>query len=465
MKVQQFRKDKAKKILGGTGRWLAWFAGTIGILFCLFALSVCIPKYKIRENLLDSANYLLTSEKLFYQLAEGDRRTEIHNYADATTLNILYSIDGEDSLKEILLSPFYSDRLNTEKSTTELLAERITFERKADTLYDRYWHGMIMILRPLFLIFTIQEIRLLFLGVLLVCMILLTVMLLRRKQKLPAVLLWVAAALVQLPMAAFCIEYFPVVLIMLVISMAMLHWSENRRRILDLCVVSGVCVAFFDFLTTETIAFVIPMALVYCLWDRKGTLKNIKEELVYLAGAGALWAGSYLLTYLTKWGLASLVYGEERFSVALGQFFQRQGNEAVSFAMDSLSNGTISAGAMANAGGNILPQAVSAVMINLRLLLKASGKITLEQLALAVVLAGLLLAAVLYLFRKPGKTGALPLVLCILGFVPVLRMMVLNNHSIEHCFFVYRAFYGTIFCFTAGAIKTVDWAFIRRRKK
>lgn len=458
------QNTKFKSVCRVIGIAVACFAGTLATLLCLFVLSSLIPRERIKENLQASATCLQESESLFYQLSTGDRRTEIHNYADATTLNIMYSIDGEDCLKEIFLSPFYSDKVNLEKSLIELLVERVTFERPADTLYDRYWHGMILILRPLFVLFTLQQIREIFLGVLLICMLILSVMLWKRNQRVPVGIIWLAALLVQLPMVAFCVEYFPVFLITFLLSMAMIRWEEKRVRILGLCVVSGTCVAFFDFLTTETVAFVVPLALVYLLWEKKGTLKSLKEELCYLAGAAVSWAGSYILTYLVKWMFSSLVYGKERFSVALSQFAGRQGNEVVSFALDSLSNNKISPEALDNAGGELLPQAVSAIVINVRLLLGLSGKITLERLALFMVVVGFLLIAIVFLFRKTGNIGVLPVILFLLGCIPPARMMILHNHSIEHCFFVYRSLFGTILCLTMGMVYLVNWDWLRRKR-
>lgn len=458
------KNSTIRSVLRGTGKWLVWFLLTLSSLFALFVLSAAIPRYRVRENLLASANYLFEEEELFHQWKVGDRRTEIHNYADATTLNILYSIDGEHKIKEILQSPFYSNQLNPEQSVTELLVKRVAFEQQADTLYDRYWHGMILVLRPLLVLFRLQQIRWIFLGLLLGSMVLLTIVLLKKGQKAAAAFVWLGAALVQLPVVAFCIEYFPVFLITFLIAIFMVHWEKRRDRVLGLCVVSGTCVAFFDFLTTETVAFVLPMALVYCVWEKQGTIKTVKEELRYVVSAGISWAGAYVFTYLVKWSLSSLVCGKERFSVALAQFAGRQGNVVTDFAIDSLSNNWISPEAVQNAGGNVLPQFLSAVVINVRLLLGLSGKITLEGLALLLVFAGFTLAAVVYLFRKPGKIGALPTVLFLLGAVPILRMLVLHNHSIEHCFFVYRALYGTIFCWIAGVIKLLHWECLQRRK-
>ena len=446
-------------------RSAVWFFITVSTLFLLLVISSSIPKYKIRENLLESAKYLENSEDLFHQIKQGDRRTEIHNYADATTLNILYSIDGEDRIKEILISPFYSAKMDLSKTVTELLIERINYERSADTMYDRYWHGMMVLLRPLLLVFTITQIRWIFLGLLLLVLLLLTWMLVKRKQRLLAVILWLAAIAVQLPVTAFCIEYFPIFLITFVFSVVMLKWETNRDVILKLCIVNGACVAFFDFLTTETVAFLIPLAVVYCIWDTEGKLKDIKEELLYTMYAGCLWMGAYISTYLLKWGLASIAYGEERFSSALQQFAGRQGNAVMSYAVDSMENGVIPVEAAETAGGHILPQCLSALVLNIRLLLGLSGKISLESLALILVFASLVLTVAVCLFRKPGKITALPFLLFLLGALPMLRMMVLHNHSIEHCFFTYRALYGTIFCFTAGVNELVNGDFLRRRKR
>ena len=143
--------------------------------------------------------------------------------------------------------------------------------------------------------------------------------------------------------------------------------------------------------------------------------------------AGSSWLGAYVCTYLAKWTLASIACEEERFSVALMQFAGRQGN------------------AVANLDGvTVLPQFLSSVLINIRLFIGLDGKISLEKLLLLLALAGLIVALFVYLFRKPGHMGTLPVVLWLLGTIPMLRMMVLNNHSIEHCFFVYRSLYGTI---------------------
>ena len=447
------------------GTWFLWFAVSLGVLIFLSWLSAGIPRRAIRENLLRSADYLLTKESQFYQIREGDRRTEIHNYADATTLNILYSIDGEDRFKEIFISPFYTDRVNEKKTVIELLAERVEQEEEADTVYDRYWHGMTMLLRPLFLLFSIRGIRYLFLGTLIALLTFLEILLVRRKQVTAAVLLLFAATMVQLFMTAFCMEYIPSVCIMLAVSIAMIYGCGDRKKIFILCIVSGVCVAFFDFLTTETLTIVIPLALVYGIWAKEGKLQTVWKEIKFLALSGISWGAAYVGSYFVKWTVSGWFLGENRWSTSVESFLVRQGDAAVSFALDSLMHGELlPAGAEKMAGGEVLPQWLSAVVINLRLLLGLSGKITLESLALLLLFVAAGIAGVIFLYRKK-EAGVLPVILFLLGLVPVARMMLLHNHSVVHCFFVYRAFLGTLFCFMAGFIEVIDWRILQRRNR
>jgi len=452
MKEQKNNKGICKCFL-----WCSLFFLSLGSLILLSWLSAGIPRQAIRENLLESAEYLLESEDLFYQGKEGDRRSELHNYADALTFNILYSVDGENRFKELLISPFYAEHGNEQVSVLELLKERVEQEKEADTVYDRYWHGMILILRPLFLLFTIQGIRWIFLGVLIALFLLLTALLIKRKQTMEAILLLLAATATQLFMTAFCMEYVPTVLIMLVSSLVMVGGSGKRETVIGIGIVSGVCTAFFDFLTTETLTIVVPLALMYGIWGKEGKLKPFREELKYLFTAGSTWGMAYVGTYLVKWILSGWVLGQNRCIVALEAFLSRRGGEVISFAIDSLVNGRwLPEDALSLAGGDLLAKPVAAVVLNLRLLLGLSGKITLEHLALVVFFCMAGVAGIVYLYKKK-TAGVLPVIRLLLGLVPVIRIMVLYGHSIEHCFFVYRCLMGSIFCFTTAFFDVIDW--------
>ena len=101
--------------------------------------------------------------------------------------------------------------------------------------------------------------------------------------------------------------------------------------------------------------FVVPLALAYCLWEQEGKIKGVWAECKFLLSASVSWGAAYVMSYLVKWTLSGMVLSEERFSAALGQFFRRQGSDAVSFALDSLSDGKVPLQALEMSGGNVLP--------------------------------------------------------------------------------------------------------------
>lgn len=417
---------------------------TLGILIGLLYVTALIPKEAFRDNLLVSADYLSEKEAEFYCLIEGDNRTLVHNYADVITFNIMYSIDGEDLWDELMMSPFYSDGINQNYPMIELLAERITEEKQADTVYDRYWHGMMMLLRPLFCIFSITQIRIVMLVVLIALLLGLSVLLWKRGIHTLIVALWIAVVMTGYPMIAMCMEYVPVWLIMLGCSFAAFKWYQSDIAVMKISIVSGVCCAFFDFLTTETVAIVIPLVVVLCLKDKDGQIENYLQGVKWLLANGVLWGIAYIGTLFTKWIFSSIVLGQNRIGFALSMMLKRQGD----------TSGQL--------GETVFPQPVASVLANVRLMLGMQEMVSLESVCGIVLVIFFIMLCMIYLFRKKGSGCVLPGLLFLLGCVPVMRMLVLHNHSLEHCFFVYRALFATVVCVATGFAFIIDWKMIRK---
>lgn len=64
--------------------------------------------------------------------------------------------------------------------------------------------------------------------------------------------------------------------------------------------------------------------------------------------------------------------------------------------------------------------------------------------------------------RRGSHINPLPLLLGILACVPLLRYLVLSNHSYIHCFFTYRALFATIFCIGTAVCQGVDADWLKR---
>ena len=421
------------------------FIVTLGVFIGLLYLSACIPKEAIRENLLESAYYLEENEDEFYHRRDNNRRTLIDNYADTIEFNIMYSVDEEHRLESLLISPFYSDNANEEYQMISILRQGIEAEKEIDTVYDRYWHGMQMIMRPLFVMFDIVQIRILMISALIVGLALLVFCLWKREQKVMALSMIPAAVLISYPMLGMCMEYVPTFFIMLVVSFVCLKWYQSKKMIFVLLLISGMCCGFFDILTTETVAVVIPLAIVLALREKEGILDGFGKEILFVVSSGFLWGIGYLGVFGSKWLFSSLSLGSNRFAPAISMMLYRQGAE------------------VAEESGSGLSQPMEALARNLRLLL--GFPLEMEYGAVLMITAAVVGIAVcfVYLYRKTGKDCILPALLALLALVPIFRIMFLNSHSYQHSFFTYRALFATIVCVITAVVKVVDGNLLKKK--
>ena len=151
---------------------------------------------------------------------------------------------------------------------------------------------------------------------------------------------------------------------------------------------------------------------------------NIKEALNFSIKAGVLWIIAYVLMWLAKWSLSSIILKINAFEAALKQAEVRT---------------------IGNAAKSILEQYTGAVFRNIALLFplnfgKTYGEVVLIFLG---VVFGVL--CIWFLYRKNKvEDGWLLKLLMLIGVIPYIRYIVLSNHSYLHYFFTYRAQLVTI---------------------
>ena len=120
----------------------------------LLVLSAKIPQHAIKSNVRESAEYLCEGE-LFGMLADGVQGSKIDRYADSILLAIAYQYDDEHPLESVMRSSYYYTENQNEN---ENLLDAVTNEYGPNQQYLRYWHGSIVIVRPLLCFWNIQEI-------------------------------------------------------------------------------------------------------------------------------------------------------------------------------------------------------------------------------------------------------------------------------------------------------------------
>lgn len=104
--------------------------------------------------------------------------------------------------------------------------------------------------------------------------------------------------------------------------------EQNDGALSILAVISGVMIAFFDFLTCETLTILIPLLIVFIMRKQDDRLPRLRSNLLLTLKCGAAWGLSYAGMFLVKWSVASLVTGENIFITALTSAEVRIAGEA-----------------------------------------------------------------------------------------------------------------------------------------
>lgn len=300
--------------------------------------------------------------------------------------------------------------------------------------YARYWQGYAVFLRPFSVFLSISNIRYLNMTALLalLCLCFWTTSKTINLKAALSFLLGLIATNIWL--APFNMQYFTVTLLTLIFSWVAVANSRWKRpphpAVLFLCF--GSLTAFADYLTFPILTLGYPLLLMLLL--RKQTLKTrtFRSELFFLLACSASWVAGYGLTLLSKGVVGTLFSGTNVLQDILESSLYR-------------INGELPFGYYEN---------ISAWM---SIRYNADAFFNFRNLSL---LAACMLCLVVILIRKhtslKGWTASLP----ILGVAlfPYVWYAALQNHSIMHCYFTFKAQGVAFFALCAFVISLIDFS-------
>ena len=415
-----------RKILLYAGSFLA----AITVLWSALILTSLVPNEAIKDNLISSALYLNGADPFFQP---GGRNTVTDNYADVILLNVVWNIDSENPVVSSLDTKYYdgNDGVTDYGENYGLYAALNGTAPNTD--YSRYWHGSAVFIRPLLALTDLSGIRII--GA--VCALLLLAvncaLLIKRKHYPQAIALVLSLVCVQAWNIRLAMEYQPAVLIMLaILPFFILLEKRGDTALILLSVISGVLIAFFDFLTAETLTILVPLITVLSIRFSDGRFLGAKAELLRAVKCSAGWLLAYSGTFLVKWTAASIAAGENKFVAALTSAEERLGG---SFSEMSA-----------------IEQIFAAPFANISVMFGANERGELLGGILGAAVLILAAALILYLSRKKKAAFGFIITALFLGAIPYLRYAVLSNHSYLHDFFTYRAQAAAVLALITGAI-------------
>ena len=388
---------------------------------CLMGMLVCsamIPRKMLKDNIEESAIYLCEGE-LFAYMVDGVNGSKVDRYADSILLAIAYQYDSEKPLTSVMWSSYYFSKYQNEN---ENLLDAVTKELEPNQQYLRYWHGSNSIVRPLLVVFNIKQIYMLN-GILLtgLAIALLTV-LIRRKAYAPAIGMLAGLIGVGCWFVTFSLEYSWTFFVMLIISLVgvIQTYKCNAKKLGVLFLICGMLTNYLDFLTTETITLTVPLLLVLWIEQSKAGYEGIQCLIKTAGKLTVCWSCGYIGMWVMKWGIASIVLGENIMPYVSQHIGERIGG---------------------NLGLGPLQFIWGAIWNNIRCIFPLEYGIIGLMIGFCLIL---LIIYTGYVYHASSIDSKMILLYVLVGMIPYIRYIVLHNHSYVHYFFTYRAQVATI---------------------
>ncbi|MBE7030478.1 MAG: hypothetical protein E7409_03500 [Ruminococcaceae bacterium] len=431
------------KRIGIILRHTGLFLGLLAMLYLLTCLACAIPNGAIRANMTESALAYKQAEAFSFENGEKLRNIA-DNYADSILLNITYQAGNGNPFVSALDTKYYS---GGEYGLNAGLYLAVTGDVPADTDYTRYWHGGVLLLRPLHLMMNIATIKIAGMVAIVALALVVLIVLVKRKNRKTALAFLIALLCVQIWNVRLSLEYQSAFFLGFAMCLAFLYAEQKHPAALTyLSVVGGLLTVFFDFLTCETVAILLPLVLVVSCRAEENRTRTSGEEFRHLAACIVCFLLAYLAAFPLKWLLASMVTGENKFIPALFSAGERMG---------SVSDGQKT--------GNIIESMYLAVMANLSALFGSTQRVEPGRVIAGLLICAVVFGTVLYLFDKKRDARSALLPLLTLGGVVLVRYMVLPNHSYLHGFFTYRALITPITAILVSVLLHIDLPQKRKR--
>lgn len=378
-----------------------------GIGFILLFLVYMLPVNRILYN----AN---ASIELFEQLGCNPRvidnyeSTTIDTYTDAWMMRIAF-YDGNESVLQKCVSNYYYgyDDERTINVCESMIAYLRGMEGYRRFSYGRYWHGYLVILKPLMSFFDYGDI----LGILKFVQLALAVsciVLLERKKLARCIPCMIAMfSCVEFHVIGMSMQFSWVFMTAMISSIYLLRKREEAYydSAVDLAfLVTGMCTSYFDFLTYPVFTLGIPLTIMLAqrsALEQRGRLffATLTDSLYWAIGYGGMW--------VIKWLLCTAITGENIIADGIYTVMYRSSSD-------------------------VMGEKVGYLEILLKNIM-TMGK---YPYALAFACATFLLLAGKGRFTKPSKELILTYLLVV--FIPFLWYAVVKQHSYMHYFMTYR---------------------------
>jgi hypothetical protein len=294
--------------------------------FCLVSITPLLPKGRLDDSLREASDLFLNEGTYPVPYSLMPSFATMDNYSDAILLNIIGTLNPKEPISSGMNMSFSRMSLDVPLEPLIELKNLVDGKTTVRVPNHRYWHGSVVILRPLLSVMSLNYLRKTSFF-LLTLLLSITLLLLHHRTDWVTTLGFVMSmAFGGFPFLAFIIYDIWPFWIALGTMCAVLFWNgQGRDRLILLFLLSGSLNGFIEPLTAPMITFLMPLLTLIILDLRYKSFccdwNYIKKNLLL----GFSWVSGYLLTWGAKWVLASILLRENVLRDAFQKIFYRAG--------------------------------------------------------------------------------------------------------------------------------------------
>ena len=400
----------------------------VGVIvgYLLLVLVFCLPLGRIHNNVLKSAD---SFDGEYSVLVYNNLATRTDDWTDA--LMLMTAENGED--RNPFTGSIYAYHAVRGEVFPHALIKDLENPENRQGQYSRYWHGYLLLLKPLLMFFTYSQIQVLISFAVLALVIAVIYMLQKKKLSKYIIPYGVTMAVLSPVAILISMQFFAVFAIF---NLAILYILWRHKKMLEkknffyVFLVIGMLTCYFDFLTYPIATLGIPLIVWLIVANREKAMKLGKNILqVVVASVG--WAIGYFGIWVGKWALGSLITGENLFGKAMDAAESRASASAFSEEISRLSP------------------------------IKRAFEVIFTEPFCVVLVVAILVIIVLLIMKKIkiDKDKALNnLWMLVVALTSLAWYVVFANHSESHVFFTYRTMSVLVFavcCYVVGVVGKV----------
>lgn len=390
-----------------------------------------ITSDKIEVNVKKSYNNIVERGNYAYLPSRTSAKDQLDYWTENRYISESLNVDKENPIRSAMRNSTEYDSKSNESGGGPQLISRL--EGRNDSVQDRtqYWHGAVVILKPLLLFFSYEQIMDIVQGIFW-CSFLWTIIAVYNR------LGSISAAALALGLINVNVIAIPMLLhtgLVFFISMGAICFIVkkfyNNDDIIPVMVCVGVLTSYFDWMSTPIVTFALPTLIAIMCAYKNDNLDKIADGFWLVFKSGAAWAISYFAMLFGKWVLASIILGENVIAIGVG----RASNNITNHGTGIISVPT-----------SFFEHVVEAFKRNLSnteifSLIRADYRLATFVIIFIITIVLFVISVKKYNIPKWLSAGVW---LLITSLAPLAWIVVFKGHTYIHFFFTYRQLSATI---------------------